>query len=239
MHTPLGSLILLPNSFDDNQPLDGIIPCDHLKKMVQGVEMWVFESRRSGFRMIAKLKEPHLKAIPYIELNEHTKEGELKEIQAALLSGKTIGLISDAGLPCLADPGANLVLFCHLHKIKVKHVTGPSSIPIAVMLSGLNGQRFFFDGYLPKNEQERKERILELIVRSEKEKTTMVFIEAPYRNKQLFELFNQLLPKKAYLSIACDLTLDTEIVYTAHPGQFKLDIESIQDRPAIFLFGMI
>ena len=234
----LGTLILIPNAFVDTQPLEDIIPCEYLKKVVQGVDMWALESRKSGFRMIAKLKDPHLKTLPFVELNKHTKEEDLKELKAALLGGKTVGLISDAGLPCLADPGANLTLFCHLNKIKIKHVVGPSSIPIAVMLSGLNGQRFSFDGYLPKNENEKKARILELMARSEKEKMTMAFIEAPYRNKQLFELLNQLLPKKAYLCVALDLTLDTEAVYTAHPGQFKFDPETLNDRPAIFLFGM-
>jgi 16S rRNA (cytidine1402-2'-O)-methyltransferase len=230
-------LLLIPNAFTDTQAIDPIMPVEYLKKQVSQVHVWALESRKSGFRFIAKLKEQALKEVPFIELNEHTKEDDLKELKEHLKQGKTVGVIADAGLPCLADPGSNLVLFCHQNGIKVEAIVGPSSIPLAVALSGLSGQRFHFEGYLPKNEVERKERVAELVQRAEKERTTMVFIETPYRNQQIFSLLNEMVPKKAFISVACDLTLPEEAVYTAHPKQFKIDPAILQDRPAIFLFG--
>lgn len=233
----LGKLILVPNAFTDTQPLEEVIPVEYLKEKLKQVHIWALESRRSGFRMIAKLKEPALKELPFYELNEHTKPDELNALKQFLLEGKIIGVIADAGMPCIADPGSSLVAFCRQKGFKVEHVTGPSSIPLAIALSGLSGQKFFFEGYLPKNEEVRKARVMELIQRSEKEQTTMVFIEAPYRNEQIFQLLDKMLPKKAFLSVAIDLTLETEAVHTAHPGCFKFDPKQLQDRPAIFLFG--
>lgn len=233
----LGKLILVPNAFTDTQPLENVIPVDYLKEKLKQVNIWALESRRSGFRMIAKLKDPLLKDIPFYELNEHTKLEDINILKEFLLGGKTIGVISDAGMPCIADPGSSLVSFCRQKCIKVEYVIGPSSIPLAIALSGLSGQRFFFEGYLPKNEEIKKARVLELLQRSEKEQTTMVFIEAPYRNEQLFSFLEKLLPKKAFLSVAVDLTLDTEEVYTSHPGCFNFNPNKLQDRPAIFLFG--
>lgn len=232
-----GKLILIPNSFTDTQQLDSIMPVEYAKEKMKQVDLWALESRKSGFRFLAKFKEPTFKEKPFIELNEHTQNEGYSDLKKALLEGKVVGVISDAGMPCLADPGANLVLFCHQNKIPVHQIVGPSSIPLAVALSGLSGQRFHFEGYLPKNDLEKKNRIQELVSRAEKENTTMAFIETPYRNVQLFELLNEILPKKAYLSVALDLTLETEAVYTAHPKKFSISSEMLKDRPAIFLFG--
>ena len=232
-----GKLLLLPNVFTDTQQLDSILPVAYLKEKMRETNLWAFESKRSGFRFISKFKEPSFKEIPFIELNEHTKPQEIQDIKQALMDGKVVSIVSDAGLPCLADPGSNLVLFCHQKNIKVEHVVGPSSIPIALIMSGLNAQRFHFEGYLPKEDEDRRKRLLELITRSEKEKTTMAFIETPYRNLALFELMNQLLPKKAFISVAMDLTLENEKVYTFHPNQFNFDPAILKDHPAIFLFG--
>lgn len=234
-----GKLLLIPNAFTDEQPIQSLMPYEYLKEKLKEVKQFAFESKKSGFRLIAKFKEPALKLLPFVELNEHTLPSEMKELQEALLRGETIGVVSDAGLPCLADPGSQLVLFCRLKKIPVEYVVGPSSIPLAVMLSGLSGQRFHFEGYLPKEDQERKNRLQELIKRSDKEKTTMVFIETPYRNKQLYDLLNEVLPKNCFLTWAADLTLETEEVITSRPKGVELSKEQMKDRPAIFLFGFV
>ena len=232
-----GKLLILPNSFLDTQPLDDLMPLDHLKKMALGVSAWVFESKKMGFRFVAKLKIPELKTLPYFELSEHTDEKDLKEIQQELLSGKTLGLVSDAGLPCLADPGSKLVLFCRKHHIKVDYVVGPSSITLALLVSGLSAQNFYFCGYLPKEIGERENRVKMLIERSLKEEMTIACIETPYRNEALLDTLLKLLPKHAYISLAIDLTLPTEEVITLRPQEVKKESLKVNDRPMIFLFG--
>jgi 16S rRNA (cytidine1402-2'-O)-methyltransferase len=232
-----GKLLILPNAFVDTQPLDELMPLDHLKKMASSVSAWVFESKKMGFRFVAKLKIPELKTLPYFELSEHTDEKALKEIEQELLSGKTLGLVSDAGLPCLADPGSKLVLFCRKHRIKVEYVVGPSSITLALLLSGLSAQNFHFCGYLPKDTVEKEAKVKMLIDRSLKEEMTVACIETPYRNEALLDTLVKLLPKNAYLSLAIDLTLPNEEVITQRPQEIKKEALKINDRPMIFLFG--
>ncbi len=232
-----GQLILIPNVFSQEQLLEQLVPFEYLKSKAQIVDRWVFESRKMGFKLVAKLKEPNLKELPYFELNEHTDKEGLKEIEEALLSGQVLGLIADAGLPCLADPGAKLVLFCRKNQIGVEIVSGPSSIPYAVALSGLSGQRFHFEGYLPKNEEERLKRLLELIERSQKENCTIVMIEAPHHNAKLYQFLKHHLPKKAYLSVASEITTERQQVFTELVQKIDLDPSQLDDRPTIFLFG--
>lgn len=235
----MGKLIIFPNAFIDEQPLDGLMAQDQAALKASTCDGWVFESKRSGFRFVAKLKNPALKNLPFYELSEHTTPIEKKEIEALLLSGKTLGLVSDAGMPCIADPGADLVLFCRQKNIPVDLIVGPSSIFLSLILSGLGGQRFHFEGYLPKEEALRQKRLLTLIDRAKAEKTTMIVMEAPYRNQAILGQLKNGLPKDFYLSVAIDVTLPSQLVYTQKVSQFSLDLSLVDNKPAIFLFAAI
>lgn len=229
-------MILFPNSFTDEQPIEFLLPMAEVMRKSAEVEGWVFESKRAGYRFVAKLKDPRLKTLPYLELNEHTGKEGLEAIKAWLNEGKVVGLVADAGMPCVADPGSNLVRLCRKEGIAVDVVMGPIAMMAALVLSGLSGQRFHFEGYLPKEKEARGQRIAELYQRSKKEQLTVLCIEAPYRNEELLESLLAHLEGEATLSLGLDLTLPTQEVHTGLVKRFNRSL-SVKNRPAIFLFS--
>jgi 16S rRNA (cytidine1402-2'-O)-methyltransferase len=170
-------------------------------------------------------------------LNEHTKnEHELLfELIAPLQKGISMGLLSEAGLPAVADPGAAVVSLCHENNIQVMPFVGPSSIMLALMASGMNGQNFAFVGYLPVKEFERKKEIQRLELLSAKNHQTQIFIETPYRNNQLFKDIVTACKPDTKICIAADLTLPTQFIYTCSVRQWKSKLPDINKRPAVFL----
>ena len=170
------------------------------------------------------------------ELNEHTGTEELSGLLVPLLSGTDVGLISEAGCPAIADPGASLVTLAHKLEIPVVPLVGPSSILLALMASGLSGQNFAFHGYLPAKTDQREKRIRELEKSSRLEKRTQIFIETPYRNRQMLESLTKSCSPSTRICIATDLTLESEYISTNTCGEWKKRaFPEIDRRPTVFL----
>jgi 16S rRNA (cytidine1402-2'-O)-methyltransferase len=177
-----------------------------------------------------------LQELTLVELNEHTKTNELDLLLAPLRAGHDVGLLSEAGCPAVADPGANLVALAQKENIRVVPLIGPSSLLLALMASGLNGQRFAFQGYLPAKEADRSKALKELESESRKRQQTQIFIETPYRNRQMFDSILQACQPGTRLAVATDLTLPGESVLTRTIQQWKKQTPpEIERRPSVFL----
>ena len=236
MNTPSkGRLFLIPNVLGDTAPLE-VIPMS-VKKTIEQLRYFVFEKEKAG-RAFVKRISPTVpqNTISVFLLNKFTTSEELHQILNPLLEGNDIGLITDAGCPGVADPGAELVALAHQNNIIVTPLVGPSSILLAVMASGLNGQSFAFNGYLPIDKAERKKAIKQFEKKSKELQQTQVFIETPYRNNALLEDLYKILRPETKLSIACDITLSTEYIKTKAAADWKNSKEDFLRRPAVFSF---
>ena len=169
------------------------------------------------------------------ELNEHTPAGEVPRLLAPLREGRPLGLLSEAGCPAIADPGAALVEAAHAAGFRVVPLVGPSAITLALMASGLEGQRFAFCGYLPREARERARRIKELEQRSRREQETEIFIETPYRNDALLGAVLDACAPATRLCVAADLTLATESIRTQSVADWRRSRATLGKRPAVFL----
>lgn len=201
------------------------------------------KSARAHLKEIAKTRKLHcpIQQISIAELNVKTAKSALPALLEPILAGQDGGLISEAGVPAVADPGANLVELAHQLGIPVRPLVGPSSILLALMASGLNGQRFAFNGYLPSRPAERARQIRLLENRSRQEKETQIFIETPYRNQALMEALCENCRPSTRLCIATDLTLETETIQTFAISQWQKkraekNGPDIQKKPSLFLF---
>ncbi|WP_274572126.1 SAM-dependent methyltransferase [Neisseria leonii] len=169
-------------------------------------------------------------------LNEHTDSRRLPELLAPLLAGRSMGLLSEAGCPAVADPGAQLVALAHAHGFEVRPLIGPSSILLALMASGANGQNFAFKGYLPAEKNARAEALKALETRSRQASETAVFIETPYRNNALLADAVQLLHPATRLCAACDLTLSTQHIISRSIGEWRRHpLPDLKKRPTVFV----
>jgi 16S rRNA (cytidine1402-2'-O)-methyltransferase len=169
------------------------------------------------------------------ELNEHTPPEAIGALLRPLRAGRPLGLLSEAGCPAIADPGAALIEAAQRENFRVVPLVGPSSITLALMASGLEGQRFAFCGYLPREAAERTRRIKELEARSRRERETEIFIETPYRNEALFGALLEACAPATRLCVAADLTLGTESVRTRTIAEWRRAREALGKRPAVFL----
>ncbi|KIO49807.1 SAM-dependent methyltransferase [Nitrosospira sp. NpAV] len=168
-------------------------------------------------------------------LNEHTRIKELANLLGPLLAGNDVGLLSEAGCPAVADPGAGLVRLAHQKNLRVVPLVGPSSILLALMASGLNGQRFAFHGYLPVEKNERISSIIELERNSIARDQTQIFIETPYRNQKLLESLVLTCRDDTVLCVACNLTLENEYISTRTIKEWKSALPDLNNKPTIFL----
>lgn len=208
-----------------------------VQKTISALDYFIVENEKAGRRFIKRIcpdkkqSELNLKS-----LNKFTKESEVSEMLQVCQKGISIGMISDAGCPGIADPGAVLVEQAHKDKIKVVPLVGPSSILLALMGSGMNGQSFAFHGYLPIDKKQRKAFLKNLEKESEEKQQTQLFIETPYRNNDMLNSILQNLHPTTKLCIACDLNLDTEYIQTLSIAQWKHNKPNLHKRPCIFLF---
>ena len=169
-------------------------------------------------------------------LNEHTEQKDVNALLAPLLAGKDVGLMSDAGCPGVADPGAKLVELAHQKGIRVIPFVGPSSILLSLMASGFNGQQFTFLGYLPVDKTQRNQKLKEIEKRSLTHKETQIFIETPYRNQHMLEAIMSVCQPNTKLCIACDVSLTTELISSKTIASWrKSPLPDLHKRPAIFL----
>lgn len=230
-----GRLFLIPNVLGDTAPLE-VVPMS-VKKTIEGLRYFVFEKEKAG-RAFVKRISPTVpqNTIGVFLLNKFTNLEELHHMLTPLQQGNDVGLITDAGCPGVADPGADLVALAHKNNIRVTPLVGPSSILLAVMASGLNGQSFAFNGYLPIDKVERKKAIKQSEKKSKELQQTQVFIETPYRNNALLEDLCKSLHPETKLSVACDITLPTESIKTKAAVDWKNSKEDFLRRPAVFSF---
>lgn len=199
--------------------------------IVRSLHCFAVENAKTARAFLNDVRMPRpIQELQISVLQEHTAI-EIK----ALKEGTSIGLLSEAGCPAIADPGASLIEAAHREGIKVTPLVGPSSIVLALMASGLEGQRFAFCGYLPRETAERKERIAELERRSKREGETQIFIETPYRNDVLLSALLEACKSETLLCVASDLTLDSEKVNTKTIGQWRNAHLAIGKRPTVFL----
>ncbi len=230
-----GILYLIP------VPLGPTAPQDSLPTNVLGVirplTHFVVEQAKTAraFLKAAGTDAP-LQALRLEELNEHTPDGALDSLLTPLRHGHDVGLLSEAGCPAVADPGANLVALAQQENIRVVPLIGPSSLLLALMASGLNGQRFAFQGYLPAKDADRSKALRNLEIESKKNRQTQLFIETPYRNRAMFDGILQTCQPTTRLSVATDLTLPGESVRTRTIGDWKKQSPpDIERRPTVFL----
>jgi 16S rRNA (cytidine1402-2'-O)-methyltransferase len=243
-----GTLYLVPNSLgiapDETEPLETIIP-EQVQAFTSRLAYFIAENAKStrAFLKLIHTKHPLVRPLQEVrieELNVNTDPDRLPALLAPLLEGEDAGLISEAGVPAVADPGADLVRLAHERDIVVRPLVGPSSLLLAIMASGLNGQSFAFNGYLPTDLPQRAKRIKVLEERSRTERQTQLFIETPYRNAQLLEALAQLCQPKTLLCVATDLTLPTESIRTKPAAQWKTEIGAgklpdLHKKPTVFL----
>lgn len=230
----IGKLYLIPTGLGDNAPLE-ILPIS-VKKIVENVDTYIVENEKAGRRFIKSVSSTKSQAtLKIFTLNKFTNADEIPNFLNDCKTGQSIGLLSDAGCPGVADPGAEVVKIAHQNNIKVVPLVGPSSILLAMMASGMNGQNFAFNGYLPIEKGARKAKIKQLEKRSFTEQQSQVFIETPYRNNSLISDLCSSLNPKTRLCIACDLTMNTEFIKTTTVQEWKHHNQDFHKRPAIFI----
>ncbi|MBQ4502517.1 MAG: SAM-dependent methyltransferase [Alistipes sp.] len=231
------TLYLIPCPISDETAVADVTPSAN-QHIIDSLDYFIVENTRSARRFLSK--SGYAKAIDdatFVELNEHTTNPtDIAKMIEPLLHGRSAGVISEAGVPAVADPGQAVVELCHRHNIRVVPLVGPSSILMAVMASGLSGQSFAFNGYLPVKEPERSKAIKRFESRARAEHQSQLFIEAPYRNVKLLEQMLKILNPDTRLCIACDITSSSEYIRTQTVAQWrKSSMPNIQKRPAIFI----
>lgn len=234
-----GTLYLIPCPISDSTEVFDVTPAPN-KTVIDSLDYFIVENTRSARRFLSKAKIARpIDSLEFRELNEHTTVGsEVEQLIAPLLEGRSAGVISEAGVPGVADPGALVVEACHRHSIRVVPLVGPSSIIMAMMASGLNGQSFAFNGYLPVKPPERARALKNLERRAQTEHQSQMFIEAPYRNVKLIEQMLQVCAPETRLTIAVDITSPEEFIATHTIKEWrKVSMPDMNKRPAIFILG--
>ncbi|MFA9392008.1 MAG: SAM-dependent methyltransferase [Prolixibacteraceae bacterium] len=231
-----GTLYLIPTTLGDESPYN-VLPAD-IKPLAQRIKYFFVENERSARRFLKKIdQEINIDELTFLEINKRTRHDEMVVFLEHAIEGNDIGVLSEAGCPGVADPGADAVRAAHHKGIDVKPLVGPSSIILSLMASGFNGQSFSFVGYIPIKNPSRGKTIFYMEQQAVKHEQTQIFIETPYRNNQLLEELTKTLNTNTRLCIACDLTLETEYVKTKSIGEWKKQLPDIHKRPAIFLLG--
>ena len=229
-----GTLYLIPTTLGETEPFE-VLPMS-VKKTIEQVNHYIVENEKSARRFIKKISprksQPSLQL--YI-LDRFTDEIESQHYLDACFEGIDVGLLSEAGVPAIADPGAIVVKMAHHKNIKVKPLVGPSSIIMAMMASGLNGMNFSFNGYLPIDKAGRKKSIKQLERISFEKDQSQLFIETPYRNEKMFADLKKTLSVNTLLCVAVDITLPNEYIKTMTVEEWKKEKIDLHKRPAIFI----
>ena len=230
---------MIPCPISDQTEVYDVVP-ETNRRVIDSLDYFIVENVRSARRFLSKAGiQRKIDELEFVELNEHTIAGQAVEAMIKpLLAGRSAGVISEAGVPGVADPGALVVEACHRKGIRVVPLVGPSSILLAMMASGLNGQSFAFNGYLPVKPPERSKAIKALERRAHVEHQSQIFIEAPYRNVKLMEQMLQVCATETMLTVACDITSPEELIVTRSVAQWrKSGVPDIAKRPTIFIIG--
>lgn len=229
----MSSLYLIPSPLGENEPAE-VIPAPVLE-LLPTLKIFVVEEIRTARRFLSKAGlRGHIEELEFHELNEHTT-AEQVESYASLFERGDVGLISEAGLPAVADPGAALVALCHRRGIRVVPFVGPSSLMLALMSSGLNGQSFAFLGYLPAKTDERRTALKNIEKQSASRGQTQIFIETPYRNDSMMSDLLQICNPQTRICIAANITMPDAYIRTMTASQWKKNPITIGKRPCVFL----
>ncbi len=234
----MAKLYLIPTTLGDTS-IERVLPPD-LNEVVSSIQVFIVENLRTARRFLKKMNPAIvIDDLIFFELNQHTDKKEISRFLEPLKNGQDIGIISEAGCPAVADPGAEVVKIAHTRNIQVVPLVGPSSILLALMASGMSGQNFAFNGYLPIRNPEKSNQIKMLEKRMQTENQTQIFIETPYRNAQLLDELIKNCDPQTMLCIAVDITLDTEFILSKPVSYWKKNLPNIQKRPAIFMIGKV
>jgi 16S rRNA (cytidine1402-2'-O)-methyltransferase len=231
---PAGTLYLIPVPLAEDAAAQSFTP--YLVNAINQVSEYIVENEKTARKFLkqAGLTIPQSQLVIY-DYGKHQRNTDLKEFFTGLLAGKDTGLMSEAGCPGVADPGADIVAEAHKLGIKVVPLVGPSSILLALMASGFNGQSFTFHGYLPIDKEQRSKRIKELESQAERFSQTQLFIETPFRNDSLLNEILKSCKPATRLCIACNLTAANELVQTKTINEWKKQIPDLRKQPTIFL----
>ncbi|MDA9337819.1 SAM-dependent methyltransferase [Flavobacteriaceae bacterium] len=229
-----GKLYLLPTTLGENEPLE-VMPY-FVKTMVELIDHYIVENEKSARRFIKKITPKKSQpSLTIMKLDKYAEELETRTFLDVCEQGISVGLLSEAGVPAVADPGATIVKLAHEKGIKVVPLVGPSSILMALMASGMNGQNFAFNGYLPIDNSDRKKAIKDLEKLSKEKNQSQIFIETPYRNEKMFTDLKSALTPATLLCIAVDITLPNEYIKTYSIADWKKQSPDLHKRPAIFI----
>ncbi|MBT8264377.1 MAG: SAM-dependent methyltransferase [Muriicola sp.] len=229
-----GKLFLIPTTLGNNEPLE-VLPIS-VKQAIEEIDYYIVENEKTARHFIKKINPRKSQPSLHIEpLNKFTEPEIIPSYLDPCIQGHNVGVLSEAGSPGVADPGADVVRIAHEKNIEVVPMVGPSSILLALMASGLNGQQFAFNGYLPIDSSERKSAIKALERVSKEKDQTQIFIETPYRNDKLFQDLLKNLSANTLLCIAADITLASEYIKTKPIHAWKNTTIDLHKRPAIFL----
>ena len=235
-----GTIYMLPCPIADSDSVWDVLP-DSNKQVINSLDYFIVENVRSARRFLSKAGvERAISELEFVELNEHTtSSADVERMLRPIMDGRSAGVISEAGVPGVADPGADIVALAHRHGIRVVPLVGPSSIILAMMASGQNGQSFSFVGYIPVKDAERSQRIKSLERRAQQEHQAQIFIEAPYRNVKLMEALLKTLSPQTRLTVAADITGADEYILTLSVEQWRRrGMPPIEKRPTIFILGI-
>ena len=231
------ALLLLPNLLGEMPHHEMFLPAS-VDRAVESIDGLIAESESCGRRYLKRFKTAKpAHEIPIALLNEHTPDEDIDFLLEPIANGERWGFVSDAGLPCIADPGSKLVFRARQRGIAIQAFVGPSSVMLALMLSGLPGQNFTLNGYFEKQPEQRAGQIKRLEKRSSQEHSTQIFIEAPYRNAYALEALLESLKPETLLCVAWDLTLPTQGLMSQSVSQWKkMALPNLEKKPAVFLF---
>ena len=231
---PKGKLYLIPTTLGESDPMD-VLP-QTVKRAIDFIDHYIVENEKTARRFIKAVNAQKVQAELKISLlNKHTEVSEHNAMIKPCLEGINVGLMSEAGCPGVADPGAVIVKIAHEKGIQVVPLVGPSSILLAMMASGMNGQSFAFNGYLPIDKSDKKSALKNFEKMSSDKNQSQIFIETPYRNNKLLEDILSALQPNTHLCIAADITLPTEYIKTLRVTDWKKTKVDLHNRPTIFI----
>jgi len=234
MNNEQGKLYLIPTTLGDNEPLE-VLPLS-VKKVIEELDFFIVENEKTARRFIKQITPRKSQpSLTILKLDKYADQLEVRTYLDVCASGASVGLLSEAGVPAIADPGAEIVKLAHEKGIRVIPLVGPSSIILAMMSSGFNGQNFAFNGYLPIDTSERKAAIKKLERLSRENNQSQIFIETPYRNEKMLADLKSTLTPSAKLCIACDITLQSEYIKTLTISDWKSETPDLHKRPTIFI----
>ncbi len=229
-----GKLYLIPSPLGDNEPAE-VIPAPVLESL-QHFHTFVVEEVRTARRYLSKAGlKGHIGELEFFELNEHTTEAQVESYIKLFENDNDVALISEAGLPAVADPGAQLVALAHRKGIQVVPAVGPSSLMLALMASGMNGQSFAFCGYLPAKTDERRNRLKAIEKISAQHRQSQIFIETPYRNDSMLADIVAVCSGSTRICIACNITMPDAYIKTLTVEEWKRQMPTIGKRPCVFI----